>query len=402
MCSTRCLNRETVAALVADAGDPGTVIVALADLLDTVRGVLVERLGAFDRSQGYAADGALSCATWLTARTDLATTDARTLVRLAGRLHDHMPATAAAVAAGTISVAKAEHLARCTTGRTLDAFTDHETELLAAVTPLSVDDTRVAVNRWISLADTDGPDPDDPTANRLRLDPSLGRVDVTGSLDPVAGRMISGVLDAVIAELAKAGRWDDEPDVTHHRKRADALLELAHRANGAGRPSPIHVDTVVVIPADQVAGLDESLTSRCELLGAGPVSTTTALRLALHGTITALVVDGHRVPLDLHRDTRIASHWQRLALAVAADGTCAIEGCTNRRTHAHHVRQWENGGGTDLANLHPTCPGHHLRTIHAAGFTLNPTGDGRWTLHRPDTTPVTTSTWNHRHPPPDD
>jgi len=51
--------------------------------------------------------------------------------------------------------------------------------------------------------------------------------------------------------------------------------------------------------------------------------------------------------------------------------TCAVPG---RGLHAHHIRHWEDGGSTELANLVLVCPYHH-RLHHRGIITI--TGPGR-------------------------
>ncbi|MBU3751596.1 MAG: HNH endonuclease, partial [Mycobacterium sp.] len=64
---------------------------------------------------------------------------------------------------------------------------------------------------------------------------------------------------------------------------------------------------------------------------------------------------------------------------------CVVPGCgTTRGLHAHHIRHWEDGGPTDLANLVLLCPFHH-RMHHRGGISVTGTasnliitdGDGR-------------------------
>ncbi len=56
--------------------------------------------------------------------------------------------------------------------------------------------------------------------------------------------------------------------------------------------------------------------------------------------------------------------------------TCAVPGCNaTRGLHAHHIRHWEDGGPTELANLVLICPFHH-RLHHRGGITITgPAGD---------------------------
>ena len=58
------------------------------------------------------------------------------------------------------------------------------------------------------------------------------------------------------------------------------------------------------------------------------------------------------------RSTRTISRRLRRALEHR-NPTCAVPGCgATRGLHAHHIRHWEDGGVTDLANLILVCPFH--------------------------------------------
>ncbi|MFN8149165.1 MAG: HNH endonuclease, partial [Candidatus Nanopelagicales bacterium] len=93
--------------------------------------------------------------------------------------------------------------------------------------------------------------------------------------------------------------------------------------------------------------------------------------------------------LYVGRSKRTITPAQRRALE-ARDRHCIFPGCRAhpRRCHAHHVREWENGGSTDLDNLALLCVRHHI-SVHEGGWTLTPTPGiaanetGYWTLHPP-------------------
>ena len=64
MCSTPTASVEAVLAGVFGADGE---ILALVELADRVQAALVERVGAFDAAEGWAADGEYSFACWLAA-----------------------------------------------------------------------------------------------------------------------------------------------------------------------------------------------------------------------------------------------------------------------------------------------------------------------------------------------
>jgi hypothetical protein len=81
----------------------------------------------------------------------------------------------------------------------------------------------------------------------------------------------------------------------------------------------------------------------------------------------------------------------RLRRALEArDQHCVFPGCRAhpRRCHAHHVREWENGGTTDLDNCALLCV-HHHHAVHEGGWTITRTPgttahqSGCWTFTPP-------------------
>jgi len=393
MCSTVSAAVDAVLASVLDsAAGPGEEILALVELADRVQAALVERVAAFDASEGWATDGAYSFACWLRARADVTRTESLQLTRLSRTLRT-MPATEAALAAGTLSAAKARLLAGAINDRTAERFAEQEAFLVEQVQALSVDDAKTALDYWKRLADADGPDPDDPTRNRARLLCGYdGRWHLEADLDPVAGSILKAVLDAIGERMHQAGRFNDlapEVDTACHRS-AEALVEMAHRASGADSDrQAVNPDVVVVVPVEALASGAPDPFNPPTIEGAGPVSLTTVLRLALLGTVSAMTVDAAGRPLNLGRKQRLASGAQWTALGVR-DGGCVAPGCDRPPAfcQAHHLSWWDrDGGATDLENLALVCS-HHHHLIHDQRWILHTAADNTWQLLRPDGTPV--------------
>ena len=86
--------------------------------------------------------------------------------------------------------------------------------------------------------------------------------------------------------------------------------------------------------------------------------------------VIPVVCNGNSVPLDLGRTQRLVPDRLRSAL-VARDHCCTFPACDQpaRMTEAHHVRAWQDGGSTDLANLVLLCHRHH-RVIHGSEWTI--------------------------------
>jgi hypothetical protein len=87
--------------------------------------------------------------------------------------------------------------------------------------------------------------------------------------------------------------------------------------------------------------------------------------------------------VNLGRATRLANRAQRRALR-AIYATCGVHGCTVKfdNCQPHHVKFWENGGPTDLANLVPLCSRHH-HLVHEGGWKLTIGPDRTLTITYP-------------------
>lgn len=374
--------------MLASAGGISEEILALVEMAESVQAALVERVGVFDAAEGWAADGAFSFACWLRARADVTRSESLQLARFARTLRA-MPVTAGAVAAGTISVAKARVLASVVNERTAERFAEQEAFLVEQVQLLTVDEARVALAYWKRLADVDGPDPDDPTRNWARVSVGFGgRWSVEADLDPASGAIVKAVLDAIVDRMHRDGRFKDLPAGWDSigRRAAEGLVEMARRASGSDpQQSAVHPDVVVIVPAGAlVAGAADPFDPPV-VAGSGPVSMRQVLALALAGTVSALTVDSVGRPLHLGRKQRLATHDQWIALTVRDRG-CVAPGCDRPAAwcQAHHLRWWERDGGrTDLPNLALVCSRHH-HLVHDAGWTLAALEDDTWELARPD------------------
>lgn len=89
------------------------------------------------------------------------------------------------------------------------------------------------------------------------------------------------------------------------------------------------------------------------------------------------------MPLDLGRERRLYSKYQRIALGLR-DAGCTAQGCDVSASgcHAHHDRvPWSRGGRSDLANGRLLCPRHH-RLAHDACYDVRRHGDNSVTFHR--------------------
>ena len=115
------------------------------------------------------------------------------------------------------------------------------------------------------------------------------------------------------------------------------------------------------------------------------VSAATARRLACDAAKVEMQHGPEGEILNVGRRTRTISPALRRALA-SRDGHCRFPGCQNRRTDAHHLVHWADGGETVLENLVLLCRRHH-RAVHEEGFRITLDAAGEVAFTRPDGRP---------------
>jgi hypothetical protein len=366
----------------------------LAALRERVDAELVRAVSQWDAERCWEVDGLFSPSSWLRHFTALDRAEAHRVVRSARLVREH-DATAAALAAGTITSTHVAALGSATRNRE-DFYADGEQVLLDAATTLSLDGFTRVVQHWRSLAD-DALAHHDAYAihERRHLHASktmFGTVRIDGELDLDGGATVL----AALAELDGADVGDRAlDDRTQSQRNADNLVQLATTylaGEPAGRRSVARASLLCDVerlrpPAAGPLALS-ALTGPRELVGLGPVARETALRLTCDAQVSRVVTRGRSQVLDLGRATRVVSPAQRRALTVRDRG-CVFPGCDRPPDwcDGHHLHHWAEGGPTDLDNLVLLCRRHHV-LCHEGGWHLARDPDGRVTATRPDAAPL--------------
>jgi hypothetical protein len=358
---------------------------------------LVERDGL------WALDAEATFPRWVARRLGLSVASARSRVRLARTLRDHLPATRDAVRAGEIGTEATAAIAVAATSQARrDVLADrghacNEAFLVEQARRLPVDDLRAVVRVWSCHAD---PDTDErgfrEATEREHL--TLSRLPygyrVDGQLTAEHGQQLSTAL----AGLTPVPAADDARSTA--QRRAQALADLArtvieHHPVGAGRVSRPRVS--VLVDHATLAGLVERGLRRAgDAQGAADRegSGTGAARFTPDDLRTgAFFADGTHVPrdvldrlacdgelqrilfapdgevIDVGRTRRIFTGAARTAV-VARDGRCAYPGCSAppQIGEVHHVRHWvRDGGHTEPRNGVLLCY-HHHEVVHRRGL----------------------------------
>jgi hypothetical protein len=216
-----------------------------------------------------------------------------------------------------------------------------------------------------------------------------GMTNLFGKFDPERGSIVSALLDAGVEAMFHSGdrevpvECDASVEPNDHR-RALALVGLLQSRPGSDslggalsgslcdRPARaeivVHIDYELLSGHVSELGLSDART--CRTLNGSELTVETIRRLACEAEIIPLVLDGKSVPLDVGKSKRLATAYQRRALAAVHE-TCAIDGCSVKFSHCepHHIDYWENGGATDFNNLVPLCSRHH-HAAHEGGWKL--------------------------------
>jgi hypothetical protein len=326
-----------------------------------------------------------------------------------------MPATAAALAAGQVSVDHASVIARSMVELPGGLSTEQEwvaEETLAswarAHDPVTVG--RLA-RHLVHALDTDTlEEREQRTYHRREVrfsEAADGSTRLSGRLDGESAAMVHAALDPLAAPCP--GPDGERDPRTAGQRTADALVELARRACTTGglpvghgvRP---HLSVIITLeslrtrPADDAddrygatghtgrfgsaaggfgSGCGGASTAPGELGWGGPISAEAVRRIGCDAGISRVITDPASIPLDVGRESRTVTAGQWAALVVRDRG-CAFPGCTRPAEWciAHHIVHWADGGRTDLDNLVLLC-GYHHRVVHHGGWQVAIAADRR-------------------------
>ncbi|KGI68318.1 HNH endonuclease [Mycolicibacterium rufum] len=342
---------------------------------NAIDGRIVEIVAEIDRGELWAGAGARSVAHLVAWKTGVSPSRAETLAAIAHRA-DEFPQCVAGLREGRLSLDQVGVIAQ----RAADGSDEHYAQLAATAT---VAQLRTA----LKLAPKPRPEPEsepDPDADPQPEPEPVPQPSVTTTSDEqytswhirlphVEAATFDAALqshrDALIADWRRdaeklGGAGDQRPPMP---TVADAFLRLVHAgwdAEAAARPHGQH--TTVVVQVD--------VTDRVGSLHLGPLlSDADRQYLTCDATCEVWFHRDGRT-LGAGRSTRTVNRRLRRALEHR-DRTCVVPGCgATRGLHAHHLKHWEDGGLTELANLALVCPYHH-RAHHRGLITISGPAD---------------------------
>ena len=316
-------------------------------------------------------DGGAGAGDVLRDQLGVANHQAKQLSQVARRLEE-MPNTRAKLEAGEITLSNAAALAsvaqECGARQV-----DQNKGLLAEAAASNPDDFRKQSRRW---ANDHSPDRGEELLRRQRRrrvanlfwseDSEMGIL--RAELDFISFGQVRQALDKRTDQLRREDSGGDvHPDEvrTNQQRRADALVELltgrrAHTLEplpaAGGKPDKAVTQLVVVADSGVIDGSRPD--GSCEILGTGPVPPSVLENLSPDSSVCGIIFGGKGRVLWLGRNQRLGNGAQRLAAAVRDKG-CVRCDAPVHRTELHHLRDWYDGGPTDIDNLVSLCGPHH-------------------------------------------
>ncbi len=330
----------------------------LAGQRNAIDGRIVEIAAEMERDQLCGNTGARSVAALLAWKLGSTSTNAHTITTVARRLEE-FPQCLAGLREGRLSLDQVGTIA-ARAGQGSDA---HYARLAAVAT---VSQLRTAV-RLEPRPDPDArPEPEASITKTYGEELTCWRI----KLGPLEAAKFDAALAAHRDALMTEWKHDRGEDDRGEEDRASVvappppgtleafvrLVESGWDAEATRRPHGAH--TTVVAHLDVAA--------RVAALHLGPLLTDADRQYLTCDATCEVWFDRDGQPLGAGRTTRTISRRLRRALEQRHP-SCAVPGCgATRGLHAHHIRHWEDGGPTELANLVLVCPYHHR--LHHQGY----------------------------------
>jgi hypothetical protein len=361
---------------MASVDELGDEIAVLAIHIDAATHRLLACIRQFDDECGWAAQGAVSCAHWLSWRIGLDQATAREKVRVARAL-GKLPAIDGALKAGKLSYAKVRALTRVATP-------ENEANLLeVALFATGAQLERLCRGYRGALVADGAPASAERSVRRRDLPGGMVKLEIV--LMPDEAELVLRALDRA-REVKHEGEDVDASAETHEEgstwpSRADGAVTLAESylasnaatGNGGERfQVMVHVDQDPLAADGMLAGTLDDGTR---------VSAETLRRVACDCGLVA--VTGAGADLNIGRRSRSMPPALRRVLALRDRG-CCFPGCTHDRfLHGHHIQHWLHGGETSVDNLALLCTFHH-HLVHEGGWSVARTSDGQIAFTAPD------------------
>ena len=362
----------------------------LAGQRNAIDGRIVDIVAEMDRDELCGATGARSVAALVAWKLGSSPANAKAIATVAQRLPE-FPRCAAGLREGRLSLDQVGVIA----ARAGGGSDEHYAEL-AAVATVSQLRTAIKLEPRPEPDCEPGPRPEPPRGISKIVGEESTTWKITLPHDEAAtfDAALQSHTDALVADW-KRDRTNDMSDQTPPLPSTVdgflSLIEAGWDSDVARRPHGQRTTVVVHLDVEH----------RTAALHLGPFLSESDRRYLMCEADCEIWFERHGQVIGSGRATRQIGRRLRRALEHR-DLCCVVPGCgATRGLHAHHIRHWEDGGTTDLANLVLVCPYHH-RLHHRGGITITGPADqlvvtdetgkplSAGSLARPPTTPPPT------------
>ena len=357
---------------MSSTGSAGAVVVSPGERLEVlfeewaelsgqrnaIDGRMVEIVAEIERDGLCGITGARSVPALVAWKTGCSPANAHTIATIAGRLEE-FPRCAAGMREGRLSLDQVGVIA-ARAGEGSDA---HYAELAAVAT---VNQLRTAVKLEPRPEPEASPEPERSITKTSDEEGCCWRITLPHPDAAKFEAALASHREALIAQWKHdgAGASGQRPPVPSTVEAFMRLVEAGWDAEATRRPHAQHTTVVVHVDVEQ----------RAAALHLGPLLTDADRRYVTCDATCEVWFERDGEVIGAGRATRLISRRLRRALEYR-DRMCAVPGCgATRGLHAHHVRHWEDGGATELANLVLVCPYHH-RLHHRGVITITGPAD---------------------------
>jgi hypothetical protein len=326
----------------------------LAGQRNAIDGRIVEIVAELDRDELCGATGARSVAALVAWKLGSSSGNAHTITTIARRLKE-FPRCAQGMREGRLSLDQVGVVA----ARAGEGSDGHYAELARVAT---VNQLRTAVKLEPRPEPDSRPAPQPSITTTADEQFTCWRIKLPHHNAATFNAALASHRDALIAEWKHDhdGRTSDQvPPLPTTVEAFMRLVDAGWDAEAARRPHGHHTTVVVHVDVEQ----------RSAALHLGPLLTDAERRYLTCDATCEVWFERDGEVIGAGRTTRLINRRLRRALEHR-HRTCAVPGCgATRGLHAHHIRHWEDGGPTELANLVLLCPYHH-RLHHRGGITI--------------------------------
>ena len=326
----------------------------LAGQRNAIDGRIVEIVAEVDRDELWGATGARSVAALVAWKIGSSPGNAHTIATVAGRLRVSFPAAREGMREGRLSLDQVGVIA----ARAGQGSDEHYAELARSA---SVNQLRTAVKLEPRPEPDPRPEPQRSITKSTDDEFTCWRIKLPHHDAAKFDAALQSHSDALIAEWKRDHdngnrESDHRPPLPGTAEAFMRLVEAGWDAEAARRPHGHH--TTVVMHLD--------VKERAAALHLGPLLTEAERRYLTCDATCEVWFERDGQVIGAGRATRLINRRLRRALEHRHP-TCAVPGCgATRGLHAHHIRHWEDGGPTELANLVLVCPYHHR--LHHRGI----------------------------------